>query len=280
MPSYRNHLITGEPILFAPERAGRPNAFGAEDVDICPFCPGNEALTPPEIESTGNPWRVRVFANKYPSVAGHEVIVESPDHGASFEAIGHAEEILETYVRRYRAHEEAAFVSIIRNQGRAAGASIGHLHSQLMPLPFVPPRAEREMAAFASAGVCPLCAAIEKHRESGLVIAETGSVVRLAPSGSSHAYEQWVIPLRHQPEMTGLDADEMIGLSRGLRDGVRAAKSVAAAHNVLFMNFRRRRSAHMYVAIVPRLAALAGFELATGMFIDIIDPCAATRALR
>ena len=64
----RNHPITGEPILFAPERASRPRAFaGDESTDRCPFCPGNETDTPPTIAAAGEPWRVRVFANKFPA---------------------------------------------------------------------------------------------------------------------------------------------------------------------------------------------------------------------
>jgi len=48
----RRNLITGEPILFAPERQARPNAFNEDDA-VCPFCPGNEAMTPPEIARIG-----------------------------------------------------------------------------------------------------------------------------------------------------------------------------------------------------------------------------------
>ena len=55
---------------------------------------------------------------------------------------------------------------------------------------------------------------------------------------------------------------------------------VPPAHNILFMNFPRQRSGHFYIELLPRLTAIAGFELATGMFIDIIDPAAAARRLR
>ena len=65
MTSFRRNPITGEPVILAPHRAMRPNAFGGTPEEVCPFCPGNEALTPPEIERAGTPeaWTVRVIPN-------------------------------------------------------------------------------------------------------------------------------------------------------------------------------------------------------------------------
>ena len=280
MPSFRRHIITGDPIVYAPERADRPNAFGDAESEVCPFCPGHESLTPPEIERIGDPWRVRVFPNKYPAVEGHEVIVESPEHGATFDRIGHAADVIATYVRRYRAHSQATYVSVFSNEGRRAGASIDHLHSQVMPLPFIPPRAAREGAAFREASACPLCRAIDVHRHDGLVIDETPNAVRLTPSAPSHAYEQWIVPLRHHHEMSTSTPIEQDDVARLLQLAAASAQRVAPAHNVLFMNFPRESAGHFYISVVPRRAAMAGFELATGTFIDIIDPAAAVRALR
>lgn len=279
MPEIRRHIITGDPVLFAPERADRPNAFGGEAVNRCPFCPGHEDMTPPEIERTGDPWRVRVFPNKYPSTTAHEVIVESAAHDAAFDSIPHGMEVIDTYVRRYRAHEAAAAVSLFRNDGRAAGASIDHAHAQLMALPFIPPRIERETAAFKAAANCPLCLAIEDHRSGGLLISEHGSFARLAPRGSSFAWEQWIAPNRHQPDIAGLSDAERRDLTAALGAAIRSARTVSPAHNTLFVNFRDP-AAHLYIAVIPRRTALAGFELGTGTFIDIIDPADAARALR
>ena len=72
--------------LWPPHREQRPNIF-REGTDRCPFCAGHEADTPPEIWRDGTPWRVRVFPNKYPATEEHEVIVETPDHRASFDQL-------------------------------------------------------------------------------------------------------------------------------------------------------------------------------------------------
>lgn len=279
MPSVRRHIITGDPILFAPERAERPNAFGDGGADTCPFCPGNEAMTPPEIDRAGDPWRVRVFPNKYPSVPGHEVIVESAEHGATFDAIPHARDVVEVYRRRYLAHRSAAHVALFTNHGRAAGATIDHLHSQLMPLSFVPPSVARETAAFADAADCPLCVAVSNHHDEGLVISEGNGFARIAPYASAFPYEQWIVPLRHQADVTSLGESEVSGLASALLDATRGARLLAPSHNVIHKNFAHPAS-HFYLIVVPRLTAIAGFELATGTFIDIMDPAAAARALR
>jgi UDPglucose--hexose-1-phosphate uridylyltransferase len=269
----RRHPISGEPILFAPGRAGRPNAFGrSQNAGTCPFCPGNESETPPEIARHGDPWRVRVFPNKYPAVEGHEVIVDSNRHDASFDKLHNAPEVTAVLIERYRAHADAAYVSVFKNEGERAGASIEHIHSQVMPLEFVPPRVERELAAFEKD--CPLCARF------GTVIEENESFVRVAPDAAQYAYEQWIVPRRHQADFTTLSTDEVAAMAATLQSSVRAARAIAAAHNVLFMNFPAHSPAHFYIDVFPRLTAIAGFELATGMFIDIIDPAATARRLR
>lgn len=272
MSGFRRHPISGEPIVYAPERAGRPNAFGrTSDDTVCPFCPGNEALTPPPIAEVGKPWRIRIFANKYPAVGGHEVIVESQRHDAGFENLENAAEVVRLYIERYRAHADAAYVSVFKNEGERSGASIDHVHSQVMPLPFVPPRVAREAAAFASAASCPLCAPREN------VIEANDDFLRFAPDGSQHSYEQWIVPKRHQASFVTANAGALASI---LQNAVRATRSVSRSYNVLFMNFPEDAANHFYVQVFPRLAALAGFELASGMFIDIIDPAAAAKRLK
>ena len=273
--AFRRHPITGEPIVYAPERAARPNAFGHwQNVGPCPFCPGNESMTPPSIAEIGNPWRVRVFPNKYPAVKGHEVIVDSNRHDATFESLDNAVEVLSVYADRCRAHADAAYVSLFKNEGEMSGASLPHLHSQVMPLPFVPPRIARELAAFEARASCPLCG----FREN--VIEENDAFVRIAPDGSSFAYEQWIVPKRHVAHITMLPEQELAQLAAMLQNATRAARSVGDALNVLFMNFPSGRAPHFYVDVFPRLTSIAGFELGAGMFIDIIDPAAAARRLK
>jgi UDPglucose--hexose-1-phosphate uridylyltransferase len=279
--SVRRNVITGEPVLFAPERAARPRAFIADtQPGRCPFCPGHEHDTPPEIArvADGASWLARVFPNKYPPVEGAEIIVESADHAARFESLAHAADVVRLYADRYRAHAGAAYTAIFRNDGAAAGSSLEHLHSQVVPVPFVPARIARELEAFREA--CPLCAALDSHRRDGLVISESDSFAWLVPSGSSFPYQQWVVPTRHVAEMSAFTEDELVELSSLLRDVARATSDIAPAYNWAFINFPRDANGHAYLDVIPRLTTIAGFELGTGTFVEIVDPALAVERLR
>lgn len=62
----------------------------------------------------GDPWHVRVVPSKYPSVAGTEVIIESPRHEEAFDDIADADEVVRVYVDRYR---DAAYTALFKNRG-------------------------------------------------------------------------------------------------------------------------------------------------------------------
>jgi UDPglucose--hexose-1-phosphate uridylyltransferase len=274
--SYRRNPITGDPILFAPERAGRPHAFATDTArdDVCPFCPGNEAETPPEIVRIGDPWRARLFPNKYPPAPDAEVFVESDRHDARFGDLEHAPDIVRVYIERYKTHRTngAAYVAIFKNDGTRAGSSLDHLHSQIVPVAVVPPRIERELEGFARAGRCPLCPPVNGH-----LIDENAHFVWIAPFGSSFPYQQWIVPKKHVQDPGDFHAESLAAL---LRRAARAMRRVADAYNWAFVSFSGQRSAHAYVDLFPRMTTIAGFELGSGMFVEIIDPAATAQAFR
>jgi UDPglucose--hexose-1-phosphate uridylyltransferase len=265
----RRRPITGEPVLLAPVRALRPHALGDDEPVVCPFCPGNEHETPPEIWRDGDPWSIRVVPNKYPAAERHEVIVESSDHAAQFEDTD-AERVVAVYFDRYRALSPSGWVTIFKNDGRAAGASLEHIHSQVLATPFAPPRFAREAEAFASAAACPLCDLDDEPS-----IAESEHYRVIAPRGSALAYEQWIVPREHAGEMR-----EPHELGSLLRAAARTTRSVAPGFNWVFANFPREPRAHWYVNVIPRVAGLAGYEVGTGGAINIVDPEDAAATLR
>jgi len=181
--------ITGDPVILAPGRDERPNVY---DGAPCPFCPGAEEQTPPEIARDGDPWRIRVFPNRYPPTEHAEVVVESANHDDVFEALSpdHARRAIEITFDRYHAlASKAAYVCIFKNHGRLAGASIPHLHSQLVGTPFVPPRPAREGEAFGRATSCMLCDLLHTRSPVRLsakpsTIAGSRRAARLSPGSS------------------------------------------------------------------------------------------------
>jgi UDPglucose--hexose-1-phosphate uridylyltransferase len=250
--------ITGEPLILAPDRARRPNVYRHEET--CPFCPGNEAMTPPAVVAIGAPWRVRAFPNKYPATGHHEVIVESPSHADPFDAIEHVDDVTAAYADRYRElSRNSAHVTIFKNHGPTAGASIAHVHSQVIGTPFVPPRVAREAEAFASR--CALCEIGDE-----LLIQETAHYRWVAPRGAMFAYEQWIVPKEHAPEIS-----EPLELGQLLRRSAAGMRLVSDSYNWIFMNFSRAAKAHWYVQLFPRLSSHAGFELGSGSAINTVD---------
>jgi len=178
MPEYRQDILTGRTVIVAEERAARPHQFDITDKPfqgICPFCEGNELLTPNEIAAfrpvgsapDSSDWRVRVVPNKYPAVISgdvpsilsdhsfihiggkadgiglHEVIIDTPRHVLSISELNLLEvaDMLAMYrerLRTLRADSRWAYVQIFKNVGAAAGASLPHSHSQLIAIPFLP----------------------------------------------------------------------------------------------------------------------------------------------
>ena len=257
--------ITGDASIIAPERAARPNAF-RDERERCPFCPGHEADTPPEIWRDGIPWQIRIFPNKYPATEHHEVIVEGSAHNASFDGLDPAvaSRAVDQYINRYRALSGASrYVCIFKNHG-ILGATIPHPHSQILGIPFVPARIAREGEAFAS--LCSLCDLREEQ------IDVTENYRWIAPRGSTMAYEQWIVPKRHANEMR-----EGLELAQLLQRSARTMLQISEAFNWMFINFPQQPSGHWYVQLFPRLTMHAGFELGTGSAINTIDPAAAAR---
>jgi UDPglucose--hexose-1-phosphate uridylyltransferase len=259
--------ITGDPVILAPAREQRPNVFEGAP---CPFCPGAEDQTPPEIARDGDPWRIRVFPNRYPPTEHAEVIVESASHTDSFDELPaeHAARAVAMLFERHLAID-ANYVSIFKNHGRLAGASIPHLHSQIVGTAFVPLRPAREGDAFARAERCPLCD-LSDHP----VIAETEHYRWIAPRGSRLAHQQWIVPNRHEHDLT--EPRELASL---LQSSARAMRRISDSFNWAFITFPHQRRGHWYVELFPRIAMIAGYELGTGTFINTVDPSDAAKLL-
>ena len=294
MSSLRSDLLTGDCIILSPDRHHRPNPYGDSDVDPCPFCPGREGLTPPEVLRAGTgPWKVRAFANKYPAVNGtaaqhdpehlegrHEIIVESAEHDAVFQRMTEEELALVTgvWLARYRDLATAErTVILFKNSGPRAGASIPHIHSQLIALPFIPPRLAHEVEVFRRSAACPLC------QPSPYGAIAVGKHFRWEADQSARLpYGQRIIPRRHAADFTAMTRPEQHELGTMLRDAASACSALrpAASYNWGFHNFPREASTHWYVEIIPRVAGLAGFELAGGCYINSVDAATATGELR
>jgi len=245
--------ITGDSVIVAPGRAARPNEF-RQTSDRCPFCPGNESDTPPEIWRDADPWNIRIFPNKFPATEHHEVIVEGADHTKSFDELAPevASRAVDAYINRYQAlMRSSQYVCIFKNHGVLAGATIPHPHSQIIGVPFIPARIAREAEAFKSR--CPLCELRDEKIDT------TQNYRWIAPRGSMMAHEQWIVPARHTNEVR-----EGFELASILQRAASEMLAISNSFNWMFINFPQQPAAHWYLQMFPRLTMHAGFELGTG----------------
>ena len=323
LPQLRQDLITGRWVAVATERARRPDSFtqAAKEAvaarDICPFCPGHEAMTPPEVLAYRAPgtapdsegWWVRVVPNLYAAfrpepdgqehrdgrfwqrdaIGACEVLISSPDHQAPTPLLPRrqVEEIVQSYLDRYRAHAAnpaLAYVLILYNHGRPAGASLEHPHSQLYAIGLVPPGVIEELDGARrfreQHGACVFCATLEDERRAGArVIFENDGFVVFAPYAARTPFETWIMPRRHTASFGDLDlksekpafAEALQITLTALRQGLNDPPFNYFIHSEPVTG-RVADAYHWHLELIPKLSTAAGFELGTGMWINVVKP--------
>jgi len=277
--------------------------------ESCPFCPGNEE---PELEvmriPERGPWQLRVVHNKYPAlqiegermrtfegvhrqitgVGYHEVLVESPLHNTcpALESAIEVSLMLEAFkIRGREIAQDPRIEQIIyfKNHGDRAGTSLVHPHTQLIGLPIVPysirARTEEARRYFDDTGRCVLCHMLsDELQEYQRVVAKSKYFVAFIPYAALSPFHIWVLPRRHESSFLNASAHELADLGNLMRQVLRK----------LYVGLRDPdynyviRSAplhdlgteylHWYVTIVPRVTRSAGFELGSGMFINVAWP--------
>ncbi len=280
----------------------------------CPFCPGHEEDTPPALETYGpsGNWLVRVVPNIYPAFEGdapfvvshigpvfteataggiHEVLILSPDHLTDWSGLGDQQVALVMAAIRDRVAEHAdrsglRYTQVIVNAGREAGASLEHPHGQLLGLPFVPREVVDEQAGFSRfAGGCLLCATVEAEEEAGhrIVCGDEHALV-VCPYWSAQPFEMLLIPKIHDPHLHRASPSDLAAIGRALRDAVAQLHSLIGdiAYNLVFHSapYRAHEPYHWHIHVMPKMTSRAGFELGTGMSINIVAPEIAAGELR
>lgn len=327
MPEIRQNLITRQWVIVAAERARRPDEFQSPESQrkqlplhdpSCPFCAGNEAMTPSEtyrFPMTGA-WQVRAFPNKFAALAAegnlvrridglkrtisgvgvHEVIVESPSHNTTLALMTDAdvESVIAACLDRYSkvfADHRVEAVTLFKNHGAAAGTSLVHPHMQLIGTPVIPTevreRLEWALRFYDDNGACIFCATLDSElRDQTRLIAENKHFVAFIPFAALSPFHMWIYPRRHCASFGYITHDEISSLARILRTVQR--KLYYGLNDPDFNLVLRTapkesnhiRYYHWYVSIVPRITKAAGFELGSGMFINVSPPEKSAEFLR
>jgi UDPglucose--hexose-1-phosphate uridylyltransferase len=248
---------------IAPGRAKRPGAARAaleppteRELESCPFCAGHEDMTPPQtlvLPERGD-WRVRVVPNLYPALERQEVVVHSRRHVRSLAELDDEELDLVAEAWRRRAAAVPGYVFALINEGREAGSSLPHSHSQLVWLP-EPPAAH--------------------GRPRGEPFLECDGLTVTCPWASRLPYEAVVAPA--VPEGGGL-LSERLGPALRLLAGL--VRRLHALEGPVPLNAWVEHDARDWrLVLLPRLTILAGLELGAGIFVNTLPPEEAAQRL-
>jgi UDPglucose--hexose-1-phosphate uridylyltransferase len=265
----RRDPITGRWVIISTDRARRPSDFLQESVRFrgapnCPFCPGNEGKTPPEILAYGREnggrdtagWTVRVVPNKFPAlgiegdlgregdglfdrmngIGAHEVIIETPDHSSTLSAMPEKsiEQVLWAYRDRMidlKNDRRFRYILLFKNHGEAAGASLEHTHSQLIALPIVPKQVREEVESgrkyYEDKERCIFCDMIKQEMEDGSrMILENEHFIAIAPYAPRFPFETWILPRRHSSSFENHTHPAYENLARLLKDALARVDAV------------------------------------------------------
>jgi UDPglucose--hexose-1-phosphate uridylyltransferase len=323
MPELRLDPITGRRVYVAEDRASRPTDFAeaaaggpsglaaAHDYEAsCPFCAGNEAATPHEthaLRDARGQWQVRVVPNKFPAMSldaageapaspltpgpalgAHEVIIESPRHlvdvvQLSVEELAAVLAVYRDRLRHWAADGRLAHGLVFKNSGWAAGASLLHVHSQLVALPAVSESVAAELEGagrfFASHRRCVFCDLVAREIAAGerMVLRQQG-VVAVAAFAGRQPFETWLLPEDHASRFEGADDAALGALAAALHEVLRRlhAEAPGVAYNLLLhtapFDDKGAASYHWHWELVPRTSPLAGLELGAGAYINSLSP--------
>jgi UDPglucose--hexose-1-phosphate uridylyltransferase len=228
------------------------------------------------------------------AVGHHEVLIESPNHdehpaNARIPQLMH---VINAYVDRLRelsAKPYVRYVSIFRNHGLEAGASLSHAHSQIIATPFSPKIVEEELKAsrkfWAQNKKCVFCDIIKKERKGPRIILENSKFVVFAPYASVHPLEFWILPREHEATLLSMQQSEVKTFAETLKKCLSGLKQLVndPPYNYGFhlaINKDAHKYYHWHLEVYPKLAIWAGFEISTGMYINTATPETAAESFR
>lgn len=270
MPELRKDPVIGRWVIIATERAKRPSDFSQIEAEPtvnshkCPFCGGNEDMTPPEIlcmrEPNSQPnssgWWTRTVPNRFPAlriegeldrqgegiydmmngVGAHEVIIETPEHHKSLADLEpyYIEKVLLSYRERMldlKKDSRFKYILIFRNHRSSAGASLDHPHSQLIATPIVPKRVKEELSGslkyFNFKDRCVFCDMVHQEiKDKKRLVIENEHFLTFTPYASRFPYEICIIPKKHSPCYESITKEMIPSLAQILKASLLKLKNL------------------------------------------------------
>ena len=275
MSKYVPDISSSRWVIIADSRENRPDEMNGDlkPGGKCPFCEGNEKMTPAEVYRVGNGnpgepgWEVRVFPNRYPITDFHEVIVHAPSEEDLHQLpLAHIEKVFQTYRQRFNEYRKKGQVMIFCNRGEHAGASMIHPHSQLVVIP--------NQINLSTLNCEPLGNLVEENTYFNIY----------CPDFSQWPYEVWIaskVKNTFFGDITNEEIRDLVDIYVRILDRLENLyESKNRKSHDFSYNFYIYPKENWYIRIIPRFVYRAGFELGTGLSVNVVDPKDAAVELR
>lgn len=272
MTKYVPDISSRRWLIVAPQRIVKPEDNGKKK-HVCHFCPGHEKLSPNEVYRIGEGeknkpgWKVRVVANKFPITDMHEVIIHSPYHDKDIIdlPVNYTVNILKAYRERFNFHRKNGQVLIFCNHGEHAGASLDHPHSQLV---VIPPQINLDSLT---------------REPLNNVVSENKFFQVYCPDFSQWPYELWISPKTEKTffgDITDVEMKDLADIFHKLLKQMYKIYKESHFSMPYGYNYYISPKENWYLRIIPRFIHRAGFELGTGLSVNIVDPTDAALAYK
>jgi UDPglucose--hexose-1-phosphate uridylyltransferase len=329
----RKDYLLSRWVVIATHRKRRPTDFmkkeaTAQHVNLatCPFCPGNERMTPPAVlvylkdgqkvarkkDADGkrySGWQIRCVPNMFSAFSPpdgdetfesgkatghHEVLIESPHHTEhpATARLSQLASVVNGYVDRLTALTSkpyVRYVSIFRNHGVDAGASLSHAHSQVIAMPMIPPIIREELQAsrdfYEIHRKCLFCDILKRERAGSRFVWENQDFAAFTAWAGVNPFEFWIMPKKHQGTLVGMTPQTIEKLAEALKTCMGKLQSLLAdpPYNYGFHvapDMKAGEYYHWHLEVYPKLSIWAGFEKSTGTYINTVPPEDAAQGLR
>lgn len=263
MPQLRKDPVLNQWVIISPERGKRPSDFkqapvAKESSENCPFCEGNESMTPPETlsfrtagtDANTKGWWVRVFSDKSPilkpegtpdrkgvgmfdvmnSIGIHEVVVESPKHETNIISATSEQvrEIIWAYKQRINEIKKNPLYKhfmIVKNSGKGA-SSFAHSHSHIVATPIIPKRIEEELHGSSDYyhyhDRCIYCDIVRQEENDKVrIVFENDRFIAYCPFAARFPFEIGIMPKNHFPFFETIENNAIHDLADALQTSLR-----------------------------------------------------------
>jgi UDPglucose--hexose-1-phosphate uridylyltransferase len=223
-----------------------------------------------------------------PASGAHEVIVNGPQPVLSLAELPVEQVVsaVEAWRERMRAHAGSAYLQLIVNERREAGASLPHTHAQLYALDFVPATVARERERASAYTTRTMGQSLlgdllaEEVRRRERIVAIDDEAVLLAPYASRLPFQLMLAPRTPRARFEDAGPSGAALLHDGLS---RLARYLGSSPPLNLWVRTAPLGAEDFcwrIDIMPRLTHLAGLELSTDVNLNIVEPERAAAVLR